>query len=229
MVASPLRALLTSAAVSVAATLAAPAAHADTLKMVTTTYGHRDVDTSMTGVESIGQYVAEWNGTTFATYCTDIFEPFAFNTTYTDYRIVPTGGDGGFTTRQADLLGKLYTVADNGMDSKVDSLDETVAFQLAVWEVMNETHSKLRVSGTERGAFYVESGAPSAVVNLANSWLRAAQQLGSSDFNVVRLVSKGSQDMMLVSAVPEPGTFGLMGAGLAAVAALLRRRRSPAK
>ena len=220
------RLTLAAAAAFVAALAAGPAA-ADTVKMLTTTYGHQSVDTSLTAKEAIGQYQGQLNGKTFLTYCTDVFEPFAFNTTYTDYFVAATGSANGFTAKQADLLGKLYTVADNGASAKVDSLNETVAFQLAVWEIVNETSSKLSITNdSNRGLFYVQSGATSEQMSLANSWLGKAQAATSSSFQVTRLASKGHQDFLTVSQVPEPSTYALMCAGLGAMAWVARRRRA---
>jgi PEP-CTERM motif len=200
-------------------------AQADTLRFTTTSFGHLDVDTSMTEVESIGQYVAQWNGKAFATYCTDIFEPFAFDITYDNYRLVATGEAGGFTAAQANTLAKLYAVADNGKTAIVDTLNESVAFQLAVWEVMNETSSTLSISGPNKGAFYIESGANKSVVSMANTWLNAASNDVATNFRVTRLVSNGQQDMIVVNEVPEPATYALLVAGLAAVGFTARRRQ----
>ncbi len=215
----------TLAAFALAATAALPAS-ADTLKLLTTSQGHQNVDTSMTGLEAVGQYVAQWNGSTFLTYCTDLFEPFAFNVSYTDYAPAATGSAGGFTARQADLLGRLYTVADNGGSAKVDTLDETVAFQLSVWEIINETASSLRVSGSNKGVFFAESGATSNQLSLANGWLDAIGDARSSAFSVTRLHSNGHQDMLTVTAVPEPSTYAMLLAGLGAMGFISRRRAS---
>lgn len=211
-----------------AATAVAPAA-ADTLVMTGTTYGSQNVDTSMTNWVGAGQFAAKLNGVSFATYCTDIYEAFAFNTVYSSYYVAPNGTSGGFTLSQADMLSKLYTVADNGVTAKVDTLDESAAFQLAVWEVMNETSSTWKLSGTDRGAFYVESGATSNQLTLANSWLQQAATSATSTFDVVRLASKGQQDMILakpVSPIPEPSTYAMLLAGLGAVGFMAKRRRA---
>jgi PEP-CTERM motif len=216
-------------AAACAALCMATSAQADTLRMTSTSFGHLDVDTSMSGMEGIGQYTAQWNGKDFTTYCTDIFEPFAFNVTYDNYRLIPNGEAGGFTTQQADTLAKLYAIADNGKTTKVDTLDESVAFQLAVWEVMNESSGKLSITGANKGAFYLEAGANSAVIKLANSWLSATNNDIATNFRVTRLVSNGQQDMIVVNEVPEPSTYALLVAGLAAVGFTARRRNAVRK
>jgi hypothetical protein len=124
------------------------------------------------------------------------------------------------------LLGKLYTVADNGGSARVDTLNETVAFQLSVWEIINETSSTLRVSGSNKGAFFAESGATASQLALANEWLEAVGETRSSAFSVTRLHSDGHQDMLSVTAVPEPSTYAMLLAGLGAMGFISRRRAS---
>ena len=143
--------------------------------------------------------------------------------------MIPNGEAGGFTTKQADTLAKLYAIADNGKTTKVDTLNESVAFQLAVWEVMNETSGKLSITGANKGAFYLEAGANSAVIKLANSWLSATNNDIATNFRVTRLVSNGQQDMIVVNEVPEPSTYALLVAGLAAVGFTARRRKAAGK
>ncbi len=211
------------------AALAGTPAFADTVEMKTTTHGHQWIDTSLTGVEAVAQFVAERNGQTFYTYCTDVWQPFNFNVAYTEYFVAPTDSANGFTQRQANLLGNLYAVADNGHTAIVDTLDETVGFQLAVWEIMNETSGHLTVSmGADQGLFYVESGATDAQVALANKYLSEAEATDQSTFTVTRLASKDHQDMMLVqevSAVPEPSTYAMILAGLAVMGTVAKRRK----
>lgn len=101
------------------------------------------------------------------------------------------------------------------------SNQNSAAFQLALWEIINETGTEL---GLADGAFRVTSGFATAMAT-ANAWL---SNLGSatSAFQYFVLTSAGSQDLITVRPVPEPGTLVLMGAGLAGLVLLRRRQRS---
>jgi PEP-CTERM motif len=186
------------------------------------------INTSMSGTVGVGQFKGKHDGVDFVTYCTDIYEHFHWNTTYTNYFVAPNGSTHGFTSAQATLLGKLYTVAD----ALVDTADEAAAFQLAIWEALYDSSPEVS-DVTGRGTFYVQGGGNLDHQTLANQWLAQAGALGSSHFNVVRLASvdaprmnDGRQDFILVSKVPEPATPALMLAGLAGLGLLARRRRT---
>ncbi len=210
---------------------AAVPAMADTVTITGFQWGAApSIDTSMSGAVGTGQFKGKHDGIDFVTYCTDIFEHFNWNTTYNNYFVAPNGSTYGFSSAQANMLGKLYTVAD----TLVDTADEAASFQLAIWEILYDTSYEVRnVSG--RGNFYVESGGNSGHQTQANAWLALAGALGSSQFNVVRLASvdaprmnDGSQDFILVSKVPEPATPALMLAGLLGAGVFARRRRAQA-
>lgn len=216
------------AAALIAGLLSSTAALADAVTITGFQWGSSDIDTSMSGTVSVGQFKGTLNGNAFVTYCTDLHETFNWNTPYTNYFPAANGSTYGFTAAQALTLGKLYTVAD----AQVDTRDESVAFQLAVWEALYDSTYEVRnVAG--RGSFYVESGGNLAQKTLANAWLAQASALGSSQFNVTRLASvdapqrnDGHQDFILVNRVPEPQTHALMLAGLGAMALVARRRRT---
>lgn len=214
--------------VAAVAMLAFGAAAADTVRITGLTYGYSNIDTTLTGYVATGQMRGQLNGASFTTYCTDVFENVYLNATYDEYFVAANGSTHGFTNQQADLLGRLYTVADNGVTSRVDTTNESVAFQLAVWEILYETGASLNVTS---GGFYAQGGGNLTQRSLANSWLSSASSLATSQFSVVRLASidglnqVGHQDLILTAPVPEPSTYALMLAGLSAVGFIARRRR----
>ena len=214
---------LASIVVVTVGALASAGAAADTVTITDFKWGSSSIDTSLSATVSVGQFKGLLNGNEFVTYCTDLFETFNWNTSYSNYFVAANGSADGFTLAQADLLGKLYTVAN----ALVDTTDESVAFQLAVWEALYDAP----IHDVGSGNFRVESGGNANQQALANAWLAQAEALGSSQFNVARLASvdavganDGQQDFIVVSRVPEPATTALLLAGFAGLGLSMRRR-----
>lgn len=215
----------------------------NSLRLTGFSNGYAAMTTSLTGGEQIGvgrlAGVLTMDGVTdngFLTYCTDLFQDVYFHTTYVDYGLVGTDTAHGFSAHQADLLGKLYTHSGT-----VHNTNESVAFQLSVWEIVNETSATLNVSN---GYFKRSSGGSKTQIALANTWLSAiSQDDAENDFDANRLYSPTAQDFVTfnhkpppplrlvrtaqtASLVPEPPSGALIWPGLAALVWLGRRKRS---
>ena len=225
-------------ALALAALLAANAASAGlistvNLKMTGFAHGYAAVKTNVTsGYIGDGelQGLMTNNGvtTSFLTYCTDLAQSFSWNTNYS-YTLVANGSANGFTTRQADLLGKLYTLS--GRD--VDTTDESAAFQLAVWEIVTESASnKLNILS---GSFQLVAGASNQQRSLASNWLDSiSASTATSSFDATRLYSSVAQDFVVFTKrplttngggnVPEPASYGLVGMALLGLVAARRRQ-----
>ncbi len=191
-------------------------------------YGYEAIDTTMTGYVGVGGFVGEFNGgaaNSFVTFCTDLFQSFSWNVTYTNYELVANGAVNGFSFNQAAMLGKLFTVA-----GPVDNHDSSVAFQLAVWEI---THDSAPGS-IHSGNFAVEAGGTTTQLALAEAWLATAgSAAAANDYVVTRLYSPTNQDFIIAGRRSGGGTggqisepAGLVLASLAFVGLAWTRRRA---
>lgn len=190
--------------------------------------GSENINTSMSNTVAVGQFKGTADLGTgardFLTFCTEISQGFNWNTSY-DYSLVANGSARGFSDSQADLLGRLYTVA-----GAIDSKTKSVAFQLSVWEILYDSSNRLSLNS---GNFLLDSGGSSAVRSQASTWLTGLAGV-SSNYQVQRLYSANAQDLIFAThkptpdasnQVPEPASWALGLTALAAMALVRRRTR----
>jgi hypothetical protein len=157
----------------------------------------------------------------------DIFSSFGFAVSSNDTLQPATIIN---STVAADL-GRLYTNHHAAIDSMQSGAAEESAFQLAVWEIVNEGVSGGSAYNLAAGAF-TASGTGSA---LAQIWLSELSVTSVSNYvaNIWRVGSMVSgrgnaQDVVVFTPyapVPEPQTYAMMLVGLGLLGFSARRKK----
>jgi PEP-CTERM motif len=203
-------------------------AHADSAKFIDFAHGSESVNFKVTasdlstvltqGATSAGGFLMSYNsGPTFESYCVDLFQHIAFGDTYTDYGT--PGTTHVFANNRAYTdLGRLYATA-----GVVNNAVEEAAFQIAAWEIAYETQPGAYNLSSGVATFLGGSADSSGALALASTWLGNLTNGGHPDVLVIE--SDGHQDM-IYAAVPEPQTYAMFMAGLAAMTFVARRRRA---
>lgn len=126
------------------------------------------------------------------------------------------------TTLGASILNRLGTLMSNAF-GLVNGSSSAAAFQMAVWEIANESSSSLDLGS---GAFMMTQ-ANAATKSLAQSWLDNINSgAWTSSRKVTVLSAPGTQDLLTdIAPVPLPAAGVLLLGGLAAMGAVRRRRK----
>lgn len=139
--------------------------------------------------------------------------------TNTSYSLV-TATDYFGDADQVNQVGQLYT----GFHDQVTGSTSSAAFQLALWELINESEPGF---GLTDGDFI--SSAFDGAATLADSWLSSLPGI-INQFDLYVLASDVSQDLLVFKPmppvrVPEPATIALMALGMLAIGLRMRKRR----
>ncbi|GGY14149.1 PEP-CTERM sorting domain-containing protein [Massilia dura] len=118
-------------------------------------------------------------------------------------------------------------------DDALASTSASLSFQLALWELNNDTGGKLVGTGADVGAFsfaQVPSTGNNKVLlteanNMVNYALSNAAITQTYTYTLFQSASSQSLVAATISAVPEPSTYAMLGLGLALVGFAARRRK----
>jgi hypothetical protein len=158
--------------------------------------------------------------TSFIAYCIDLVQTFSFNSSFD---VTPVSALAHFGATTAGALDRLYTQRFAAVANNIES----AAFQLAVWEIMNETSGSYSVSG---GSFMAAATPGSnsndlTAIGYANAWLEALSSGAFGGYRLTALTSATRQDQLMATPVSEPETYAMLLAGLGLMGFLARRRR----
>lgn len=159
----------------------------------------------------------------FQSFCVDIFSSFSFAVSSTDV-LKPASI---ISSQAAVDLGRLYTNHHAAIDSRSSSAANEAAFQLAVWEIVNEGSGSYMLNNGN----FKATGTGSA---LAQTWLSELSTASASNYNaniwaVQSMITSGkgyAQDVVVFAPVPEAQTYAMMLAGLGLIGFSARRRKN---
>ncbi|MFH0934480.1 MAG: PEP-CTERM sorting domain-containing protein [Pseudomonadota bacterium] len=181
---------------------------------------------TVTGLQEYGgsggfkTYNRTTGGNAFLSFCVDIFHSFGFVVKSEDTLQPATI----ISAKAAEDLGRLYTNHHAAVESTSSTATNQSAFQLAVWEIVNEGASEYSLS---QGNFKASGTGGS----LAQTWLNelstdSASQYVANIWTVQHMLSGNgyAQDLVVFAPVPEPQTYAMMLVGLGLLGLSVRRK-----
>ena len=161
----------------------------------------------------------------FQSWCVDIFHGFSFPVSRTDQLL---SAASVFGSTKANDLGRLYTAHHAVIDGNGSTNDDSAAFQLAVWEIVNEKST----NPYSLSAGDLQIGSSSTGYGTAAGWLSTLDTVTSTySANIWSVTNNqgpsgpGAQDVAIFAPIPEPETYAMLLAGLGLMGFIARRRK----
>ena len=205
---------------------AAPVAFGTTVSLVATGFakGSEQFNVSVPTVVDpnavpTGAFTGTVDGTPITFFCFELTQSFSFNSPASPYTYDDSIQSGG----KFDTLSELFTEAFAGATSTTLN---SAAFQLAVWEILEETTPGSLSPGVNQGSFYVTNDhGNTTTVAAANALIAGLPATGT--YAIHLLHNADTQDFIYgtlpLKQVPEPAPLALAGAALVAMLFALRR------
>ena len=209
------------ALVAAAALCGGPFAMANSVTLIPTGFANGSESFDVTGEPfsplSVGAFTGTLNGNPVTFFCFELTQTFSFGSTYTYDDSIQSGGK--FTT-----LSELFTEA---FATSTASTLNSAAFQLAVWEILEETTPGSLSPGVNQGAFYVTNDHGNTTTVAAANALIAGLPSSTADYTIHLLHNDSNQDFVYgtkpLLQVPEPSPLSLLGLALLALFGMRRR------
>jgi hypothetical protein len=169
---------------------------------------------------STGAFKGTLDGIPITFFCFELMESFGFGNTYSYTDEIQTGG-------KFDTLSELFT---EGFTMSTTSTLNSAAFQLAVWEILEETTPGSLSPGGSQGTFYVTNDYGNTLTVTAANALIAG--LPATGLYTIHLLSNADrQDFVYgtlpLRQVPEPAPLTLIGAAIVVLLVMRRRTAVP--
>ena len=145
---------------------------------------------------------------------------------------------GGMGATKAGMIEELFGRWAPQMDANMTTL-QAGALQVAIWEIVRELPGNALDVFTGN-IFFATPESAAGTIALAQTYVQSLTGVGPRAIGLYGLnngtmgdpsTTAGSQDLLVQSrpsSVPEPGSMGLVAAGIAVLGVVRRRRRGPA-